>query len=88
MAELKTRHGSIILNGTQVDYLIQSDGAGYMDLQVRRSRLTTRAQGYDFTFFLSDGGKGIADCDKKFPGLRVLLAKRFLDMNFSEKSKS
>jgi hypothetical protein len=37
MAELKTRRGSIILGGKQVDYLIQTDGGDYLDIQVRRS---------------------------------------------------
>jgi hypothetical protein len=87
MGELKRKSGSIILNGSQVDYLLQYDGAAYIDLQVRRGRLTTHAQGYDFTFFVSDGGQGKKDCERKFPGLLALLAKRFPDIPWTEGKK-
>jgi hypothetical protein len=43
--------------------------------------LTTFEKAYDYSFILSDGGTGQKDCDKKFPGLRAALAKRFPDLN-------
>jgi hypothetical protein len=75
--------GSIILNGKQVDYLIQTDETGYVDLQVRWARLTRVERAYDHSFIFSDGGEGLAECDKKFPGLRALLAKRFPELNLN-----
>jgi hypothetical protein len=80
MAEVKKSAGSIILNGKQADYFLQWDGASYLDLQVRWARPGLFEKTYDHSFILSDGGEGIRDCDKKFPGLRPLLAKRYPDL--------
>ncbi len=83
MGEIKERYGSLVLNnGSQVDYFLQYDGSAYIDFQVRRTRLTTRAQGYDFSFFLSDGGQGKRDCERKFPGLLEMIVKRYPDVKF------
>jgi len=88
MTPLQTSRGSIILNGAKVDYLYHTDGAGFSDIQVRRGRLTTKEKAYDFSFILAVGGEGLKACEKKFPGLLALLAKRFPDLNIVKNTNS
>lgn len=87
MGKLIARRGSIILNGSQADYLYHTDGVGFSDIQVRRGRLTTIERSYDFSFILSDGGEGLKACEKMFPGLLTLLSQRFPELNIQHASK-
>jgi hypothetical protein len=86
MADLKIKKGSMIHQGGQIDYLIQTDGKDYIDLQVRRARYNTFEKNYDHYFIFSDGGEGIKACDEKIPGLRVLLKRRHPEINLGNET--
>ncbi len=80
MSVLKKIEKPYIYNKKQINYMIQTDGEKYLDIQIGYARLTSFEKSYDHCFFLTDGGAGLAACEKRFPGLLTELVKKHREL--------
>jgi hypothetical protein len=86
MSVLRRIEKPYIYNKKQIHYMIQTDGEKYLDIQIGYARLTSFEKSYDHCFFLTDGGAGLAACERKFPGLLKELVKKHQELKMVVKS--